>query len=80
MVRSQVIGKKYYGFEYRTPGSWLLSPSTTLVTLTLAKLAIIGTTEDDLDFAEINQGSIHVHFSNLFSIPLLPSPKIAERD
>ena len=47
--------KKYYGFEYRTPGSWLLSPSTTLVTLTLAKLAIMGVTEDDLDFIEIKQ-------------------------
>ena len=45
--------KKYYGFEYRTPGSWLLSPSTTLVTLTLAKLAVIGVTEDNLDFVEI---------------------------
>src|SRR5664280_1314931 len=45
--------KKYYGFEYRTPGSWLLSPSTTLVTLTLAKLAVLGVIEDNLDFVEI---------------------------
>jgi hypothetical protein len=45
--------KKYYGMEYRTPGSWLISPSTTLVTLTLAKLAVLGVTEDNLDFVEI---------------------------
>jgi len=45
--------RKSYGFEYRTPGSWLLSPSTTLVTFTLAKLAIIGVTEDQLDFEQI---------------------------
>jgi hypothetical protein len=45
--------KKYYGMEYRSLGSWLLSPSTTLVTLTLAKLAVIGVTEDDLDFVGI---------------------------
>lgn len=44
---------KLHGFEYRTPGSWLLSPSTTLVTITLAKLSILGVTEDHLDFAEI---------------------------
>ena len=42
-----------HGMEYRTPGSWLLSPSTTLVTLTLAKLAVIGATELNLDFNEI---------------------------
>jgi hypothetical protein len=45
--------KKYYGFEYRTPGSFLLSPTTTLVTFSLAKLAVIGVTEDNLDFVEI---------------------------
>lgn len=44
---------KPYGFEYRTPGSWLLSPSTALATLTLAKLSIIGLKEDDLDFAKL---------------------------
>lgn len=39
--------KQPHGFEYRTPGSWLLSLSTTLVTFTLAKLAVIGVTEDN---------------------------------
>jgi hypothetical protein len=45
--------KQPHGAEYRTPGSWLLSPSTTLVTLTLAKLAILGVTDFNLDFSEI---------------------------
>ena len=31
--------RKSYGFEYRTPGSFLLSPSVTLVHFTLAKLS-----------------------------------------
>jgi hypothetical protein len=31
----------------------LLSPSTTLVTLTLAKLTILGVTEDHLDFFQL---------------------------
>ena len=44
---------KCYGFEYRTPGSFLLSPSTTLVTLTLAKLALLGVMEDNLNFVEL---------------------------
>ncbi len=47
--------KKSYGFEYRTPGSFLLSPSTTLVHLTLAKLAVIGVTEDKLNFTQLKQ-------------------------
>ncbi|MCE1187626.1 MAG: hypothetical protein LWX56_00675 [Ignavibacteria bacterium] len=45
--------RKEYGFEYRTPGSWLLSPSTTLVTLTLAKLAVLGVQEDGLNFEQM---------------------------
>ncbi len=45
--------KKYYGLEYRTPGSWLLSPSIALVTLTLAKLTTIGVLEDRLDFVKL---------------------------
>lgn len=47
--------RKSYGFEYRTPGSFLLSPTTTLVTLTLAKLTVLGVTEDDLDFYQIKE-------------------------
>src|ERR1035437_5429833 len=47
--------KKYYGFEYRTCGSFLLSPSTTLVTFTLAKLAVLGVTEDYIDFVELKE-------------------------
>ncbi len=41
------------GFEYRTPGSFLLSPSVTLVNLTLAKVAVLGVLEDALDFVEL---------------------------
>lgn len=44
---------KSYGMEYRTPGSWLLSPATSLVTLTLAKLSVIGSSELNLDFSAI---------------------------
>jgi len=44
-----------HGAEYRTPGSWLISPSTTLVTLTLAKLAILGATDFYRDFSEIHK-------------------------
>jgi len=44
--------KKYYGMEYRFPGSFLLSASTTLVTFTLAKLAVIGVLEDNIDFVQ----------------------------
>jgi hypothetical protein len=54
--------KKYYGFEFRQPGSWLLSASTTLVTLTLAKLAVLGVTEDNLDFVEIKNRQHSVTF------------------
>ena len=49
--KRKAVRKKSYGFEYRTPGSWLLSPSTTLVNFTLAKLAIIGVQEDQIDFS-----------------------------
>ncbi len=45
--------RKPYGFEYRTPGSFLISPSVTLVHFTLTKLAVIGSTEDGLDFSEL---------------------------
>lgn len=47
--------RKSYGFEYRTPGSFLLSPSVTLVTLTLAKLTVLGVKEDNLDFLQIKE-------------------------
>ena len=47
--------KKYYGFEYRTPGSFLLSPSTSLVTFTLAKLAVNSVIEDNIDFVELKE-------------------------
>jgi len=42
-----------HGCEYRTPGSWLLSPTVALVTLTLAKLAVIAFKEDGLNLEQI---------------------------
>ena len=45
--------RKSYGFEYRTPGSFLLSPSVTLVHFTLAKLTVVGVLEDKVDFNEL---------------------------
>jgi len=42
-----------HGMEYRTPGSWLISPAVTLVTFTLAKLTTIAVMEDGLDMTEI---------------------------
>lgn len=35
------VRHKEHGFEYRTPGSWLLSPSIALVELTLMKVAYL---------------------------------------
>jgi hypothetical protein len=53
MVRGWRIVLKNHGMEYRTPGSWCLSPSVTLVTLTLAKLSALAVVEDDLNLKEI---------------------------
>jgi hypothetical protein len=66
--------KKHYGFEYRTPGSFLLSPSVTLVHLTLAKLAVIGVLEDKINFVELKNGHHSCTFlkqlkHNLHTIP-----------
>ena len=66
--------RKSYGFEYRTPGSWLISPAVTLVTLTLAKLAVIAVEEDDLDLTQIKGRQHSSTFlknlkNNLITIP-----------
>jgi hypothetical protein len=45
--------KKAYGFEYRTPGSFVLCPSISLIYLTLAKLTVLGVLEDNLNFEEL---------------------------
>ena len=50
--RPGAFRKQPHGFEYRTPGSWLISPTVSLVTLTLAKLTFIGH-HDNLNFGEI---------------------------
>jgi hypothetical protein len=44
---------KDHGMEYRTPGSWCLSPSVTLVTLTLTKLTALAVIEDDINLKEM---------------------------
>jgi hypothetical protein len=51
-----------YGFEYRTPGSFLLCPSVTLVHLTLAKLAVVGVKEDNLNFVELKKRQRSLYF------------------
>jgi len=51
--KAKAYRKKIYGLEYRTPGSFLLSPAVTLVTFTLAKLAVVGVTEDNLNFHKL---------------------------
>ncbi|MCA0390092.1 MAG: hypothetical protein LCH52_16500 [Bacteroidetes bacterium] len=47
--------EKSHGMEYRTPGSWCLSPTTALVTLTLAKLTVIAVTEDGLNLKDFKK-------------------------
>lgn len=69
--KRKAFRKQPHGMEYRTPGSWLLSPSTALVSLTLAKLAALGASELDLNFEEI-KGRQHSqtflrNFKNHFS-------------
>jgi len=49
--------RKSYGFEYRTPGSFLLSPAITLVTLTLAKLTVLAV-QEEVDFVNL-KGNKH---------------------
>lgn len=66
--------KKYYGFEYRTPGSWLLSPSIALVTLTLAKLTTIGVLEDNINFEALKKYKTHRAFLKHFENYLLTIP------
>lgn len=70
--------KQPHGFEYRTPGSWLLSPSITLVTFTLAKIAVLGVTEDNLDFNEIKGRQHSSTFLKNLKNNLLTIPKDCE--
>lgn len=72
--RTGAFRKKPYGFEYRVPGSWLLSPATSLVTLTLAKLTVLGFHEDRLDFLKLKEEQSDLGFlkslkSKLITIP-----------
>jgi hypothetical protein len=47
--------RKGWGFEYRTPGSFLISPAVTLVTLTLAKLSVLAG-EEGIDLVSVRGG------------------------
>ena len=67
-----------HGFEYRTPGSWLLTPSITLVTLTLSKLVVIGVQEDNLNFAELKGRQHCVTFLRNFHSYLQTIPSDCE--
>ncbi len=63
MVRKVLIRRKSYGFEYRTPGSFLLSPSVTLVHFTFSKLTVVGVLEDKVDFNELKNRQHTLHIS-----------------
>jgi hypothetical protein len=65
---------KSYGMEYRTPGSFLLSPTIALVTFTLAKLTVVAVTEDGLNFETLKANDSSHDFllklkSHLLTIP-----------
>lgn len=66
--------RKSWGMEYRFPGSFLLSPSVTLVHFTLSKLAVIGVLEDHIDFNELKNRQHSCTFlkSLKHSLPTIP--------
>lgn len=73
--KRKAVRNKEYGFEYRTPGSWLLSPAVTLVNLTFAKLAVIAARDYKLDLEDI-KGRKHsdTFLKNLSEyIPAIPN-------
>lgn len=45
-----------HGFEYRRPGSWLLSPSMTLIALSLAKIVLLNVIDHAMNFASLKIG------------------------
>ena len=51
--KKKAFNNKLYGLEYRTPGSFLISPTITLITFTLAKLTVVAITEDGINFSEL---------------------------
>ncbi len=67
-----------HGMEYRTPGSWLISPAVTLVTFTLAKLATIAVMEDGLDMTEIKGRQHSCTFLKNLKNSLITIPKDCE--
>ena len=66
--KKKAYRNKSYGMEYRTPGSFLLSPTIALVTFTLAKLTVVAVTEDGLTFDTFKaRDSSHAFLSKLKS-------------
>lgn len=76
--KRKAFRKQPHGFEFRTPGSFLLSPSTTLVTLTLAKLAVLAAEEDDLDISELKGRQHSVTFLRSLKNSLKTIPEDCE--
>ena len=74
----KAFSTKHYGLEYRTPGSWLLSPATTLVTLTLAKLTTIGVLEDNINFTSLKGTQRACSFMKHFRDYLITIPSDCE--
>lgn len=66
---------KSYGMEYRMPGSWLLNPSISLVTFTLAKLTVIGVKEDGLNFRTLKNGWSNCQFLKGLKKKLITIPE-----
>ena len=72
--------RKSYGFEYRTPGSFLLSPSVTLVHLHFQSLLLLEFLKIKLISMNLRTDSIAVHFLNHSSIHFIQFQRIAEKD
>ena len=69
---------KSYGLEYRTPGSFLLSPTIALVTFTLAKLTVVAVTEDELVFDSLKERDDPHAFLSKFKSYLKTIPEDCE--
>ena len=69
---------KFYGLEYRTPGSFLLSPTISLITFTLAKLTVVAVTEDGINFDELKKEDHPFLFLSKFRSYLKTIPEDCE--
>ena len=76
--KKKAYRNKSYGLEYRTPGSFLLSPTIALVTFTLAKLTVVAVTEDNINFDELKKSDHPRIFLKDFRRHLLTIPEDCE--